>query len=69
MVPRRAVKFPTASGRRNRGRWTAAFSYAILRDFSFSGSYSALLRFVGRLEDKLLETFLRVETRPPGEEA
>jgi len=42
--------------------------HAILHERGFGGSYSALRRFVGRLEDTLPETFVRVET-PPGEEA
>jgi len=42
--------------------------HAILKDRGFEGSYSSLRRFVGRLEEKSPETFLRVET-PPGEEA
>src|SRR5688572_29569771 len=40
----------------------------LLRERGFAGSYSALRRFVRRLEKKPPETFLRVET-PPGQEA
>jgi transposase len=42
--------------------------HALLGEKGFEGSYSALRRFVWRLEDKSPETFLRIETAP-GEEA
>jgi transposase len=39
----------------------------ILREQGFSGSYSALRRFVRRLEPKVRESFLRLETLPAEE--
>ena len=42
--------------------------HALLRERGFAGSYSALRRFVRRLEPRTPEVFVRVETAP-GEEA
>ncbi len=42
--------------------------HGLLRERGFSGSYSAVRRFVGRLDRSNPEVFLRIET-PPGEEA
>jgi transposase len=42
--------------------------FGLMRERGFDGSYSALRRFVRRLEKKPPETFLRIET-PPGHEA
>jgi transposase len=56
------------------GRWREqglecqAIWQRLQRDHGFKGSYAALWRFVGRLEDALPEVTVRIEVKP-GEEA